>query len=565
MQQSNKILGIVRLYLKSNNFSEIDIDNLEKESGKLNSNLFDYCFKEKIVDDKAFALFISEQLSYSYVDLANVEIGSLPILSFISESAFLKNHFVPYFKNNNKLSIVTANPLNDEYFKELRTSTGVRDIEINICEYSTVLAAIASYTDNGIEDDFDDDELNSIDIADPNVEEDDSNEANDAPIVKFVNKMLFEAIKVGASDLHFEPFENEYRIRFRVDGVLREISKPKIALKNHIAARLKVISGMDIAEKRKPQDGRIKLKYKKENIDFRVSSLPTLFGEKLVLRILDSKSAQMGIEMLGYEKEQEEMYLKALAKPQGMILVTGPTGSGKTVSLYTGLNILNVPETNISTAEDPVEINLSGINQVNINNKAGMDFGNALRAFLRQDPDIIMVGEIRDLETAEISIKASQTGHMVMSTLHTNSCAETVTRLRNMGVPSYNVATSLNLIIAQRLVRRLCGKCKVPLEIGQDALKELGFTNEDFEDEFVVYEPNKEGCPSCTSGYKGRAGVYEVVEVTKEVSALILSNADSLTMDAKFQELGFIGLRKAALLKVKAGLTSLAEVNRVTV
>lgn len=566
MEKTNKILGVVNLYLKNNKFSKEQIEKITEDANLNNSNIFDYCFSKGIVSDEDFAQFISQRLGYEYVDLANVEIGSLPILNLLNENLFLKYHFIPYYKNDNLLSIVTANPLNEVFYNELKTILGVREIEVYIGDYNKLTEVISSYSDSGYtEDEFDDDELDGIDISDPTEEKEEDGNANDAPIVKFVNKMLFEAIKLGASDLHFEPFENEYRIRFRIDGVLKEISKPKIALKNHIAARLKVISGMDIAEKRKPQDGRIKLKYKKENIDFRVSSLPTLFGEKLVLRILDSKSAQMGIEMLGYEKEQEAMYMEALDKPQGMILVTGPTGSGKTVSLYTGLNILNKPETNISTAEDPVEINLSGINQVNINNKAGMDFSNALRAFLRQDPDIIMVGEIRDLETAEISIKASQTGHMVMSTLHTNSASETITRLRNMGVPSYNVATSLNLIIAQRLVRRLCKNCKVPLNINEKALRELGFKDQDFEDGFTVYEPNKDGCPNCSSGYKGRAGVYEVVEVTKDVSQLILDDADSLAMNKKFEELGFINLRRAALLKVKAGLTSLAEVNRVTI
>jgi len=325
------------------------------------------------------------------------------------------------------------------------------------------------------------------------------------------------------------------------------------------------MSGMDIAEKRKPQDGRIKIKIGRDAIDFRVNTLPTLFGEKIVLRILDSNSAKMGIEKLGYEKHQEDMFLNALTKPQGMILVTGPTGSGKTVSLYTGLNILNKSETNISTAEDPVEINLTGINQVNINNRAGMDFSSALRAFLRQDPDVIMVGEIRDLETAEISIKAAQTGHMVMSTLHTNNAAETITRLRNMGVPSYNVATSVNLIIAQRLVRRLCDKCKVPFDIPSEALKELGFNDEQLETDFTVYEPFKEGCSSCSNGYKGRAGVYEVVEINKNISKLILDDADSLKINQMMRDEGFIDLRQAALLKVMDGITSLAEVSRVTI
>lgn len=566
MDRGNKIVGVTRMYLKEIGHNMDSIQELELRAKKEGLNIFDYLFDKKIVDDVKFAEFLSSKLSLEFIDLSSVQISNLPTLSILDEQTLINNHFIPYYANDKRLSIVTSNPLNEDFFKELKTLTGVRDVEILVGAYSDVKSTIISYSDTsyGISD-FDDDELDNIDVVESSQEEERDENVEQAPIVKFVNKMLHDAIKLGASDLHFEPFETEYRIRFRIDGVLSEIAKPNIALKNHIAARLKVLSGMDIAEKRKPQDGRIKLKYKKENIDFRVSSLPTLFGEKLVLRILDSKSAQMGIEVLGYEKEQEAMYLEALDKPQGMILVTGPTGSGKTVSLYTGLNILNQPEINISTAEDPVEINLVGINQVNINNKAGMTFATALRAFLRQDPDIIMVGEIRDLETAEISIKASQTGHMVMSTLHTNSAAETITRLRNMGVPSYNVANSLNLIIAQRLVRRLCSHCKVPLEINETALRELGFEDEDFKENFTIYEPNLDGCPNCSSGYKGRAGVYEVVKVTKEVSKLILDQADSLTMNQKFKDLGFINLRRAALLKVKAGLTSLAEVSRVTI
>jgi type IV pilus assembly protein PilB len=385
--------------------------------------------------------------------------------------------------------------------------------------------------------------------------------ADEAPVVRFVNKMLLDAIKGGSSDLHFEPYEKSYRVRFRTDGVLHEITRPPIQLRDRISARLKVMAGLDISERRRPQDGRIKLKVSaNKSIDFRVNTLPTLWGEKIVMRILDASSAQMGIDALGYDDDQKQLYLEALSQPQGMILVTGPTGSGKTVSLYTGLNILNTDTVNISTAEDPVEINLEGINQVNVNPKQGMDFAQALRAFLRQDPDIIMVGEIRDLETAEIAIKAAQTGHMVMSTLHTNSAAETLTRMRNMGVAAFNLATSVNLIIAQRLARRLC-KCKKEIAVPNDVLLKEGFTPEQV-GTFKVYGPA--GCENCNKGYKGRVGIYEVVKVTPKLQSIIMEEGNAIEIDEQMRKDGFNDLRTSGLSKVMQGVTSLEEVNRVT-
>ena len=387
-------------------------------------------------------------------------------------------------------------------------------------------------------------------------------EQDDAPIVVYINKILLDAIKKGASDLHFEPYEHSYRIRFRIDGILNEIAKPPVALASRMAARLKVMSKLDIAERRVPQDGRIKLALsKKKSIDFRVSTLPTMWGEKIVMRILDSSSAMLGIDMLGYEADQKDIYMEALDQPQGMILVTGPTGSGKTVSLYTGLNILNTAERNISTAEDPVEINLEGINQVQINTKAGLTFPSALRSFLRQDPDIVMVGEIRDLETAEIAIKAAQTGHLVLSTLHTNSAAETLTRLLNMGVPAFNVASSVSIIIAQRLARRLCTQCKAPDDIPHDHLRQLGFP-EDKLGTFTIYKPV--GCDDCTGGYKGRVGIYEVVKITPEVASIIMEGGNSLDIAHQFQKEGYNNLRQSGIVKAMSGITSLEEVNRVT-
>jgi len=394
-------------------------------------------------------------------------------------------------------------------------------------------------------------------------EEDDSDE-DEAPIVRFVNKVLLDAIKGGASDIHFEPYEKVYRVRYRTDGILQEVATPPITLGTRLAARLKVMSRMDLAERRVPQDGRIKMKITKTRaIDFRVNTLPTLFGEKVVLRILDSSSAKLGIDALGYEDFQKELYMEALEQPQGMILVTGPTGSGKTVSLYTGLNILNTTERNISTAEDPVEINLEGINQVNVSNKVGLTFAEALRSFLRQDPDIVMVGEIRDLETAEIAIKAAQTGHLVLSTLHTNSAPETLTRLLNMGVPTFNVATTVSLIIAQRLARRLCSHCKKAEELPPEVLEEEGFNEINIpSEEVTVFKPV--GCSKCNNGYKGRVGVYEVVRITPSISRIIMSGGNAIEIADAAKEAGFFNLRTAALRKVSMGVTSLAEANRVT-
>jgi len=411
--------------------------------------------------------------------------------------------------------------------------------------------------------DIDAEELAGIDVQEDRQEDEvASGDKEDAPIVVYINKILLDAIRKGASDLHFEPYEKSYRIRFRVDGILTEMAKPPVALSSRMAARLKVMSKLDIAERRVPQDGRIKLALsKKKSIDFRVSTLPTMWGEKVVMRILDSSSAMLGIEMLGYEPAQKQIYMEALEQPQGMILVTGPTGSGKTVSLYTGLNILNTEERNISTAEDPVEINLEGINQVQINVRAGLTFPNALRSFLRQDPDIVMVGEIRDLETAEIAIKASQTGHLVLSTLHTNSAAETLTRLLNMGVPSYNVASSVSIIIAQRLARRLCSQCKVEDIVPQAELEKQGFTPLQLS-EIKLFKPV--GCDLCTGGYKGRVGIYEVIKISDQMSSIIMEGGNSLDIAQQCQKEGYNNLRQSGLEKAHQGVTSLAEINRVT-
>ncbi|HID49378.1 MAG TPA: type IV-A pilus assembly ATPase PilB, partial [Chromatiales bacterium] len=412
-------------------------------------------------------------------------------------------------------------------------------------------------------------DLDDVDFVDEDADSagNDITEADidDTPVVRFVNKVMLDAINKGASDIHFEPYEKSYRVRLRIDGVLREVAAPPIGMAPRLSARLKVMSRLDISERRVPQDGRIKLNLSKNRaIDFRVNTCPTLFGEKIVLRILDPNSAKLGVDALGFEPEQKELFLTALHKPYGMLLVTGPTGSGKTVTLYTGVNILNQPDVNISTAEDPVEINLPGVNQVNVNPKVGLDFPAALRAFLRQDPDIILVGEIRDLETAEIGIKAAQTGHMVLSTLHTNDAPQTLTRLVNMGVPPYNIAGSVNLIVAQRLARRLCPNCKQEYDIPKEALLEEGFTDQDIAQGLKVFKQNPEGCDSCSGGDKGRVGIYQVMPVSEEMGRIIMEGGNAMELATQAEKEGIPDLRKSGLLKVKNGITSLDELNRVT-
>ncbi|MFY8298678.1 type IV-A pilus assembly ATPase PilB [Pseudoalteromonas sp. SS15] len=498
-------------------------------------------------------------------DLSDFDVEQLP-KELIKEKLIRQHHLLPLVKKGRKLYIATSDPTDYGAFENFEFSTGLQ-CEVVVVDYKQLEQKIDQLFDanGGIsmsEDDFK--EFSGMDVEDTQQQQDtnDEKDKDDAPIIVYINKILMDAIKKGASDLHFEPYEHKYRIRFRIDGMLHEMASPPTSLSTRLSARIKVMSRLDIAEKRKPQDGRIKLKISdRKSIDFRVSTLPTLWGEKIVMRILDSSSAMLGIDVLGYEPEQKALYMDALAQPQGMILVTGPTGSGKTVSLYTGLNILNKPERNISTAEDPVEINLEGINQVQINPKAEMTFANALKAFLRQDPDVVMVGEIRDLETAEISIKAAQTGHLVMSTLHTNSAPETLTRLLNMGVPAYNVASSISLIIAQRLARRLCPKCKTPETLPEEELNRQGFVKAGIND-ITLYKAN--GCDHCTEGYKGRVGVYEVVKITPEIAQVIMEGGNSIQIAEMAAKAGFANLRISGLKKAAAGVTSLAEINRVT-
>ncbi|GAB3769978.1 type IV-A pilus assembly ATPase PilB [Ramlibacter monticola] len=470
-------------------------------------------------------------------------------------------------KRNNRLIVATADPSDQQAAEKIKFSTQM-GVDWVIAEYDKLTKMVEAQAttateamDSLIGDDFEFDET-SMDTA----AEEDSGAApdvDDAPVVKFLHKMLLDAIGARASDLHFEPYEHTYRVRFRIDGELREIASPPVAIKDKLASRIKVISRMDISEKRVPQDGRMKLKVGPDKvIDFRVSTLPTLFGEKIVIRILDPSSAKLGIEALGYEAEEKARLIEAIGRPYGMILVTGPTGSGKTVSLYTCLNLLNKPGVNISTAEDPAEINLPGVNQVNVNDKAGLTFAAALKSFLRQDPDIIMVGEIRDLETADIAIKAAQTGHLVMSTLHTNDAPTTLTRMRNMGIAPFNIASSVILITAQRLARRLCAQCKQPADIPYENLIDAGFKEEDVDGTWTPYHPV--GCPACNGGYKGRVGIYQVMPIGEDMQRIILADGSALEIAAQARKEGVKSLRESGLHKVKLGLTSLEEVLAVT-
>ena len=522
------------------------------------------------VDSASLAAIISEEYGVPLFDLRPMVGEHIPE-DLVPQSLIRKHQALPIFRRGNRLFVAIADPTNTSALAEFKFATGIATdcIVVEHKQLSEVIDEVIAKQDAIFDGDIADfasaeDYIPDLEVEEELEETDFTKLADDAPVVKFVNKVLFDAIKQGASDIHFEPYEREYRVRVRADGVLQEVVRPPKGLAPRLAARLKVMARLDISERRAPQDGRIQLKLSKNrSIDFRVSTLPTLFGEKIVLRILDPGSARMGVDALGYEPEQKQLYLEALSRPQGMILVTGPTGSGKTVSLYTGLDILNEPERNISTAEDPVEINMEGINQVHVNPKIGLTFAQVLRSFLRQDPDVLMVGEIRDLETAEIAIKAAQTGHLVLSTVHTNSAPETINRLLNMGVPAYNIASSLTLIIAQRLARRLCRYCAEPEErVPESALKELGFTDEMLKSATIM---RPVGCKQCRKGHSGRVGVYEVVKVTREIAAAILNGANVHELEAAAREAGFYDLRRAALKKCAAGLISLEEVNRVTV
>ncbi len=562
--------GVARRLINDKVISEQIAREALQGAAQEHVSLVSYLVQNGKAEGHRIAASISEEFGAPIFDINALSKDAMP-KELVDPKLIRTHRALPLFQRGKRLFIGVSDPTNLNAQDEIKFHTGL-STEAILVEESALADAIEKYLDD--EESAFGQKLASLDEAGLEdldieaVEEGGSdedigdNDVDETPIVRFVNKVLIDAIQSGASDIHFEPYEKTYRVRFRTDGILKEVTRPPTNLAQRLAARLKVMSQMDISERRVPQDGRIKMKLSKTRaIDFRVNTLPTLFGEKIVLRILDPTSAQLGIDALGYEEDQKKMYLEALHQPQGMILVTGPTGSGKTVSLYTGLNILNTDERNISTAEDPVEINLEGINQVPVNPKVGLSFAEALRSFLRQDPDVIMVGEIRDLETAEISIKAAQTGHMVISTLHTNSAPETITRLLNMGVPAFNVATSVSLVIAQRLARRLCEYCCEPADLPRETLIEEGYKEEEL-DAVQIMRPV--GCDKCNSGYKGRVGVYEVVKITPELQNIIMEGGNSLDIARVASREGFNTLRESGLLKAAKGITSLEEVNRVT-
>ena len=540
--------------------------NSAKES---QTSVVSYLVANGIAEAREIAIAASQEFGVPLLDLEAVQ-PDLDAVKLVSDKLLAKHRVLPLVRRGKRLFDAVSDPTNLHALDEIKFQTGL-SVEAVVVEEDKLqkmankaIEQVDTQMPNLTDDDLDLDNL-EVSGGDDELDKDavGRDDVEDAPIVRFVNKVLLDAIKKGASDIHFEPYEKSYRIRLRLDGYLKEIASPPVQLATKLAARIKVMSRLDIAERRVPQDGRIKMRISKNRaIDFRVSTCPTLFGEKIVARILDPSSAMLGIDALGYEPQQKELYMRALAQPHGMILVTGPTGSGKTVSLYTGLNILNKEDTNISTAEDPAEINLPGVNQVNVNPKVGLTFAAALRAFLRQDPDVIMVGEIRDLETAEIAIKAAQTGHLVLSTLHTNDAPKTLTRLIDMGVKPYAIATSVSLIIAQRLARKLCSNCKAPVEMPPEALLKEGFEEGEVAG-LKIYKPV--GCSQCTDGYKGRTGLYQVMPVTEALQRIILQEGTAVDIAEQAAAEGIWDLRKSGLAKVKAGLTSLEEINQCTV
>tara|TARA_R110002049_G_scaffold73329_20_gene189660 strand:- start:5156 stop:6874 length:1719 start_codon:yes stop_codon:yes gene_type:complete len=565
--QSN-LAGLPRRLVQDGIIAEDKLTEATDAARKDKIPLIAYLVNQELANARAIAIAASHEFGVPLLDLDALEVD-LEVVRSVDQKLINKHRVLPLVKRGQRLFLGISDPTNLAAIDEIKFQTSLR-IDPVVVEQDKLeekitraIEAVDTSMSDLADDDFD---LENLDVSgDP--QEDEAvtrDDVEDAPVVRFVNKILLDAINRGASDIHFEPYEKLFRIRTRLDGVLSEVAQPPVALANKLCARLKVMSRMDIAERRVPQDGRIKMRLSKNRaIDFRVNTCPTLFGEKIVLRILDPSSAKLGIDALGYEQQQKDLYLKHLNKPYGMILVTGPTGSGKTVSLYTGLNILNTVDRNISTAEDPAEINLPGINQVNVNPKVGLTFASALKAFLRQDPDVIMVGEIRDLETAEIAIKAAQTGHLVLSTLHTNDAPKTLTRLVDMGVKPYAIATSVSLIIAQRLGRKLCDNCKEVKDIPEEALLKEGFSKEELEAGVTIFGPK--GCKQCNEGYKGRVGIFQVMEVSEAMGRIIMEGGNAMQIADQANAEGVHDLRKAGLNKVKEGVTSLEEINRVTI
>jgi len=556
--------GLTRCLIAKGLLTEADAQIHSQEAQKKQVPLIRYLVSNKLIDSKALATQASIEFGVPFFDLDAIDCRRLPI-HLVGEKLIQKCHAIPLYARGKTLFVAVSDPTDFRALDDFKFHSRLNP-EAILVEEDKLIKAIETAleaADTSMTDMLDED-LDNLDISggEEEAKPDISSDIDDAPIVRYVNKILLDSIKQGVSDIHMEPYEKVFRIRYRSDGILRQVATPPASIANRVVSRLKVMSKMDIAERRIPQDGRIKMTLSKNRaIDFRVNTCPTLFGEKVVLRILDPTSAQLGIEKLGFEPEQQRIFLEAINKPYGLVLVTGPTGSGKTVSLYTGLNILNTMERNISTAEDPVEITVEGINQVNMNPKAGLTFASALRAFLRQDPDIIMVGEIRDLETAEIAVKAAQTGHLVLSTLHTNDAPQTLNRLMQMGIPPFNIVSAVNLIMAQRLGRRLCEHCKVPADLPDKVLLTAGFKEEELPDLKIF---KAVGCEHCNSGYKGRVGVYQVLTLTEKMRSLILNggNTDQLAQCAL--EEGFNDLRRSGLNKVRMGITSLEEIDRIT-
>ncbi|MCW4454711.1 type IV-A pilus assembly ATPase PilB [Flavobacterium sp. MXW15] len=563
------ITGIARRLVQDGAIEEGAARTAMAQATAAKTPLAQWFAEKKLVTAAQLAAANAVEFGMPLMDVSAFD-ASQNAIKLVSEELLRKHQVLPLFKRGGKLFVGTSNPTQSLDEIKFHTNLVVEPILVDEDQIRRTLEQWQASNDTlgdalgGGDDDMGDLEVSAGD-EDVGAGGDSGVDAkgDDTPVVKFVNKVLVDAIRKGASDIHFEPYEDDYRVRFRIDGLLKNVARAPVKLNQRIAARLKVMSQLDIAEKRVPQDGRIKLNLSKsKQIDFRVSTLPTLFGEKIVLRILDGSAAKLGIDKLGYEEDQQRLFLEAIHKPYGMVLVTGPTGSGKTVSLYTALGILNDETRNISTAEDPVEIRLPGVNQVQQNNKRGMTFAAALRSFLRQDPDIIMVGEIRDLETAEIAIKAAQTGHMVLSTLHTNDAPQTIARLMNMGIAPYNITSSVTLVIAQRLARRLCSHCKKPVQLPENALLAEGYTPEQIAAGIELYEPV--GCDDCTEGYKGRTGIYQVMPMNDDIAAIVLAGGNAMQIAEAAQKVGVNDLRQSALKKAAQGITSLAEINRVT-
>ena len=564
---TRNISGLARALAQSGLMSEYEAETLQTQAHAANISFVEQVLLGKRMTPQQLAVFASRAFGTPLLDLAGFDLDQIN-KDYVDLKIAQARRVLPLYKRSNKLYVAISDPANLQALEEVRFKTNLvpEPIVVEDDKLGKAIAHLVESTGATIKDisNLEDMELSLEDGGPAPASIEDDADVEDAPVVKYIQKLLTDAIAIGASDIHFEPYEKYFRVRYRIDGILSEITQPPLAIKDKVASRIKVISKLDISEKRVPQDGRMKLVLSKaKSIDFRVSTLPTLYGEKIVMRILDSAGVKLGIEALGYEPDQQESLLFAIKRPYGMILVTGPTGSGKTVSLYTCLNILNQPGVNIATAEDPCEIQLPGVNQVNVNDKAGLTFATALKAFLRQDPDIIMVGEIRDLETADIAIKAAQTGHLVLSTLHTNDAPTTLTRMLNMGVAPFNVASSVILITAQRLGRKLCPQCKKPEDIPPEALLRAGFTQEDLDGSWTPYGPV--GCDNCKgTGYKGRIGVYQVMPITDDMRQVIMRNGNALDIAEQAQKEGVRDLRQSGLLKVKSGITSLEEIEAIT-